>query len=112
MQHIHTPTLQFEGHAVVWRTIKYLTLAAAGLVAILEHSPILLILLAIAFVLVMALNERINKLASGAYRNPADSGSRLLGDGGSFPGTGPEKEETISESARVLDGGSLEHHRS
>ncbi|MGD8629773.1 MAG: hypothetical protein PVH38_08225 [Gammaproteobacteria bacterium] len=107
MQHIPTPTLPFEGHSTVWRTVKYLSLAAAGLIALFEHSPGLLIVLAIAFVMVLALAERIKKFQGVTPLNSQVSDARLLGDGGSFPGAEPEKEPEESEAPRVLDGGSL-----
>ena len=112
MQHITTPVLPFEGHHTVWRVVKYLSLMLAGLIAILEHSPALLILLAIAFALVLALTERARSCARGASLPPPAAASRLLGDGGSFPGAAPEEEVEQSMPASVLDGGSLEHHRS
>ena len=107
MQHIQTSPLHFEGHGNVWRTVKYLSVALAGLIAVIEHSPGLVIVLAIAFVMVLALAGRTNKLESESPVNPCASASRLLGDGGSFPGTRPEKVLQESEPPRVLDGGSL-----
>ena len=107
MQHIQTPPLLFEGHSTVWRTVKYLSAALAGFIAVFEHSPGLLIILAIAIVMVLALTERTRKLESGSPVNPHASASRLLGDGGSFPSARPEKVLQESEPPRVLDGGSL-----
>jgi len=107
MQHIQTPALHFESHSNVWRTVKYLSLAFAGLIAVFEHSPGLLIVLAIAFVMVLALAERTRKLQGVLSVNAQASDSRLLGDGGSFPGVEPEKEHQASGAPRVLDGGSL-----
>ncbi|MCG6899386.1 MAG: hypothetical protein LJE75_05215 [Gammaproteobacteria bacterium] len=107
MQYFQTPALYFEGHRTVWRTVKFLTVALAGLLAVIEHSPGLLILLAIAFVMVLALTERIRKLQGMSHLTVQDSTSRLLGDGGSFPGAEPEEEQPVSEAPSVLDGGSL-----
>ena len=107
MQHIHTRDLPFEGHSTVWRAVKYLSLALAGLIAVFEHSPGLFIVLAIIFVMVLALTERTRKLQGVSSVNPQDSASRLLGDGGSFPGAEPEQEHQDSGAPRVLDGGSL-----
>ena len=107
MQHIQTPALYFEGHRTVWRTVKFLTVALAGLIAVFEHSPGLLIILGIAFVMVLGLTERTRKLQGMSHLTAQDSTSRLLGDGGSFPGTEPEKEQPVSEAPSVLDGGSL-----
>jgi hypothetical protein len=107
MQHIQLPALQFEGHATAWQTIKYLSLALAGLIAVFEHSPGLLVLLALAFVIFTALTKRIRKLQSVSSVNPQDAASRLLGDGGSFPGVEPEKEQQEAGTPCVLDGGSL-----
>jgi len=113
MQHTHTPTLLFGGHNTLWRTVKVLFLALAGLIAYFEHSPTFLVIVAVSIVLVIALTERIRKPVSEVSRNPQVSASRLIGDGGSFPGAKPEEEKkTASGTARVLDGGSLEHHRS
>jgi hypothetical protein len=107
MQHIHTPTLPFEGHSTVWRTVKYLSAVLAGLIAVFEHSPGLLIVLAIAFVMLLALTERTRKLGSEPPVNSLASASRPLGDGGCFPGAEPEREQQESDPPRVLDGGSL-----
>jgi hypothetical protein len=112
MQHTHTPVLHFEGHSSVWRAVKYLSLASAGLIALYEYSPALLIVMAFAFVLILALIERVRKLDRASALPAAASASRLLGDGGCFPGAEPEEESTLSSAASVLDGGSLEHHRS
>lgn len=107
MQLIHTPTLPFDGHNTVWRIVKYLTIALAGLIAVFEHSPGFLIVLAIAVVMVLALAERTRKLQGVSHLAPQDATSRQLGDGGSFPGAEPEQEPQESEAPRVLDGGSL-----
>ena len=107
MQHIQTPALHFQGHSAVWRIVKYLSLALASLIAIFGHSPGLLVVLAIIFVMVLALTERTTKLQGASSVNPQGSASRLLGDGGSFPGAEPEKEHQESGAPRVLDGGSL-----
>jgi hypothetical protein len=111
MQHIDTPTVQFEGHKTLWRVVNYLFFAFAGLVALYEHSAALLALMGGAFVLVLALSERTTRLEhTAATRTHLDS--RPLGDGGSFPGAAPETHSNHAGAARVLDGGSLEHHRS
>ena len=107
MQHIQAQALHFVGHGTVWRTVKYLSLAIAGLVAVFDHSPGLLIILAIAVVMVLALTERAGKLEARLPANPPAPGSRQLGDGGSFPGSEPETEPRTSGTPRVLDGGSL-----
>jgi hypothetical protein len=107
MQHIQTPPLHFEGHSIVWRTVKYLSVALAGLIAVIEHSPGLLIVLATVFAMVLAMTDRTKKLESASPENSRAPDSRLLGDGGSFPGTRPEKVLRESEPPRVLDGGSL-----
>jgi hypothetical protein len=112
MQHIHSPALPFEGHVTLWRAVKYLGLALALLIAVLEHSPAFLIFLALAVVLVLALVERTYRLPGKSSLNPSVSVSRLLGDGGCFPGVEPEQEKPASSATSVLDGGSLEHHRS
>jgi hypothetical protein len=112
MQHIHTPVLHFEGHSTVWRAVKYLSIASLGLIALFEHSPALLVVLAFAFVLVLALIERVTTLDRASPVHTPASVSRLLGDGGCFPGAQPEAERALTQTASVLDGGSLEHHRS
>jgi hypothetical protein len=112
MQHIRTPVLYFEGHDTLWRAVKYISLTLAGLIAIFEHSPAFLIVLLIAYVLVLALIERARKRDTASSLPPYASASRFLGDGGSFPGAVPEEEGADSRPASVLDGGSLEHHRS
>jgi hypothetical protein len=105
MQHIHTPALPFAAHNTVWRVVKYLSLALAGLIAVFEHSPGLLIVLAIALALVLALIERTRKLHSESSLNTQAPAARLLGDGGCFPGAEPEKEDRASAPPSVLDGG-------
>jgi hypothetical protein len=107
MQHIHTPTLPLDGHNNVWRAVKYLSVALAGLIVVFEHSPGLLIVLAIAFVMGLALAERTRKLRGVSPVYPQASVSRLMGDGGSFPDAEPEEEQQESGAPRVLDGGSL-----
>jgi hypothetical protein len=107
MQHIHAPTLTLDGHNTVWRAVKYLSAALAGLVVVFEHSPGLLIVLAIAVVMGLALAERTRKLSSGPHLNLPASVSRLLGDGGSFPDADPEAEQQEAGAPRVLDGGSV-----
>ncbi|MGD8937572.1 MAG: hypothetical protein PVF07_13915 [Thiogranum sp.] len=109
MQHIDTPTLQFDGHNTLWRVVTYLFVAFTGLVALYEHSVALLAVMAAAFALVLALSARITRLENTSAARPD---SRPLGDGGSFPGSAPETPSHDSGTARVLDGGSLEHHRS
>jgi len=111
MQHTHTPVLHYEGHRTVWRAVMYLSLASAGLIALFEHGPALLIVLAFAFVLVLALIERVKTQDRASPLQAPASVSRLLGDGGCFPGAEPEAESALSRTASVLDGGSLEHHR-
>ena len=111
MQHIHTPVLHFEGHRTVWRVVTYLFLATAGLIALFEHSPALLIVLAFAIVLLLALIERVKTAGRASPLHALESASRLLGDGGCFPGARPEVESTQSRTISVLDGGCLEHHR-
>lgn len=112
MQPTHNPALHYEGHHALWKAVKYVSLALVALVAIYEHSPGLLIALAIAFVLVLALTERVKKLSGTATAPTVDNASRLLGDGGCFPGNEPENDRPARRPATVLDGGSLEHHRS
>ena len=107
MQHIQTSPMPFEGHSTVWRTVKYLSIALAGLIAVIERSPVLLIVLAIAFAMVLALGDRIKKLEIESPLNQRVPAARLLGDGGSFPSTRPENVLQESEAPRVLDGGSL-----
>ena len=107
MQHIHTPALPFDGHNNVWRTIGYISIALAGIIAVFEHSPGLLIILAVVFVMVLALSERTRKLPGMSHLATHDSTSRLFGDGGSFPDAEPEKEQKEAAVPRVLDGGSL-----
>ena len=112
MQYIHAPVLYFEGHKTLWRAVKYLSLTLAGLIVIYEHSSALLIMLVIAYALVLALIERARKHDSASSMHSYASASRFLGDGGCFPCAVPEEERPDSEPACVLDGGSLEHHRS
>jgi hypothetical protein len=111
MQHIHTPTFQFDGHNRLWRTVVYISTALAALVALYEHSIALLALMAVAFVLVLALSERATRLQSRSPAALTHRASGLVGDGGSFPGSAPETAGGDSGTTRVLDGGSLERHR-
>lgn len=112
MQHTHSQDLPLEGHNALWRAVKYLSVAGLGLVAILEHSPALLAALAILFTLVLALTERVKKIEEHTASNHRGYDNRLIGDGGCFPCDDPEEDKPVSNPARVLDGGSLEHHRS
>jgi hypothetical protein len=107
MQHIETPALHFEGHSTVWRIVKYLSFALAGLIAVFEHSSGLLIVLTIGFVMVLAATEQTRELENELPVNPRASASRLLGDGGSFPAAVSEKEHQESGASHMLDGGSL-----
>jgi hypothetical protein len=109
MQHSHTSNLNFEGHHALWRATTYLLLAVAGLIAVIELSAGLLITLSIAAGLLFAFVERAKKLDAQTHSQVFPG--RLLGDGGSFPNADPEMETTPSKPATVLDGGSLEHHR-
>jgi len=109
MQHSHTSTLNFEGHHALWRAAKYLLLLVVGLIAVIELSAGLLITLGIAAGLLLAFVERANKLDAQTHSQTFPA--RLLGDGGCFPNDDPEMETTASKPATVLDGGSLEHHR-
>jgi hypothetical protein len=112
MQHTHTQDMPLAGHNTLWRAVIYLSLAAIGILAILEHSPLLLVVLAFFFTLMLALSERVKKIDQHAASNPRVSGHRLIGDGGCFPCREPEEAMPVSKPARVLDGGSLEHHHS
>jgi hypothetical protein len=107
LQYIQTPALYFEGHSTVWRIVKYLSVALAGLIAVRVQSPGVLIVLAIAFTMGLALAERVRKLQAVSSVNPQARVPRLSGDGGSFPGAEPENEHQESGAPRVLDGGSF-----
>jgi hypothetical protein len=111
MQHTHSPNLHLESHNALWSAVKYLSLAGIAIVAIYEHSPALLALLAGVAVLVFAMSEKVKKLdvQNAAHKRVFDH--RLLGDGGCFPCDEPEQQRPAAQPARVLDGGSLEHHR-
>ncbi|MEJ2591313.1 MAG: hypothetical protein P8178_07925 [Candidatus Thiodiazotropha sp.] len=110
MQHTHTQDLPIEGHNALWRGVKYLSLAGIVIVAVYEHSPALLAILAGISVLVYALSEKARKLDADAPRTRVYD-HRLIGDGGCFPCDEPEQDKPATKPARVLDGGSLEHHR-
>lgn len=109
MQHSYISELVSEGHPVLWRALKYTSLAVVALFAVTELSTGMLITLLMAAGLVFALAERVRKIDE---LQPGQSlPVRLLGDGGSFPNDLPEMERGCTEPARVLDGGSLERHR-
>ena len=76
MHHSHTPTLSYEAHSGLWRGLKYLLLAATGILAVVEHSPTLFILLAVAIGLVLAFTQRVEKLDRQTQANsPGCSGA-------------------------------------
>jgi hypothetical protein len=111
MQHTHSPDLHLESHNALWRAVKTLSLSVIAIVAVYEHSPALLALLAGVSVLVLAMSERVKKLDAQNAPHKQVFDHRLLGDGGCFPCDEPEQQRPATKPARVLDGGSLEHHR-
>lgn len=111
MHQSHSPTLPIEAHSGLWRILKYLLPAAVGILAILERSPALLILLAIAVGLVLAFAQRVERFDLQTRAQSQESPGRPLGDGGCFPSDAPEIGKPPASPPRVLDGGSLEHHR-
>ena len=111
MQHSHSSTFPFEAQSGLWRILKYLLPAGVAILAIMEGNPTLLILPAIALGLILAIPQRLEDLDRRAPTDSQATPERLLGDGGCFPCELPEIEKPPVTPPRVLDGGSLEHHR-
>jgi len=111
MQHSHSSTFPLETYSSLWRILKYLLPAGVGILAIMERSPALLILLAIALGLILAISQRLENLHRQTPKDSQAASRRMIGDGGCFPCDPPEIERPRASPPRVLDGGSLEHHR-
>ncbi len=110
MQHSTHTALQYNGHFPMRVALKFLFFAALGALLIVFHSLALLMIAGLGMVLTMAFQERVRKLDARAAQAHPFTGP-YVSDGGSFPGCEPEPPRSPLSCPRVIDGGSLEHHR-
>ncbi len=110
MQHSSHSALHYDGHLPMRVVLKYLLFAALGALVIVSQSLAVLMIAGLGMVLTMAFQERVQTLNARASRSQPFAG-QYVGDGGSFPGRQPEPTRAPVTSPRVIDGGSLEHHR-
>lgn len=92
------------------RALVYLPFVVLAPVAIYEHSSALLAVVALAAGLVLAFMGRVENIRNRRPQ-PLQGGQRLLGDGGTFPGSEPQAQQANRQPGVVMDGGSLEHHQ-
>jgi hypothetical protein len=107
MQYSHFLTPHTVEQRVLIRAMKYPPFIAIGLLAAYEHSPALLVVLAIAVGLSLAFQDRLDKIAT-RKASPVRI-AHVAGDGGSFPGAQSMPATPPEHHAVVIDGGSLEH---
>ena len=92
--------------SAMFRAMKYLPLVAIGLLAVHEHSPGLLVVLAIAIALSFAFKTRVKRIDSQAQTTAWQDIAHVAGDGGSFPADQPMAHKATSGRKVVIDGGS------
>jgi hypothetical protein len=110
MQHPMNTALPYEGHIPIRVVLKFVFLAALGALLIMAQSLALLVLVALGFVMMQAIQERVHKLDAKRIAPGLGPDGLYVGDGGAFPGTQPEDHIRISRPS-VIDGGSLERLR-
>ena len=110
MQHSHYATHHTTEHHALIRAMKYLPFIAVGLLAAYEHSPGLLVVLAIVVGLSLAFKQRMDDSDAQARQSSLSHTAHVAGDGGSFPGDRPITDTPPRHHNVVIDGGSLEHH--
>jgi hypothetical protein len=111
MQHSHLSSPHTAEHHALLRAMKYLPFIAIGLLAAYEHSPGLLVVLAIGVGLSLAFKQRMDESSHNARLAARTQTARVAGDGGSFPGEQPKADTPPPHHNVVIDGGSLEHHQ-
>jgi len=111
MQFSHFATHQSTEHHALLRAMKYLPIIAVGLLAAYEHSPGLLVVLAIGVGLSLAFKQRMDDSSRNAQLASRQHTAHVAGDGGSFPGDQPMSDIPPQKHNVVIDGGSLEHYK-
>lgn len=111
MQHSHYPTHHSVEHHALLRAMKYLPFITVGLLAAYEHSPGLLLVLAIGVGLSLAFKQRLDDSSRNARLASRMQTAHVAGDGGSFPGDQPMSDIPPQKHNVVIDGGSLEHYK-
>lgn len=99
-------------HHPLARILTFLILLITVLAAVYEFGTAFAILCAICTAFVLMFMARLQSLAGVRGSQPVGSFGMLRGDGGAFPGAKPEPRGTMGSRTIVMDGGSLEHHRS
>lgn len=99
----HTPNSE-----ILHRIQKYILYAAAVLavVAIIEHHPALIGVVAVIAVLALALIERVISLPANNAMPSEVSAKYRSADGGSFRAGEIEKKSSVKQAVIVIDGGS------
>jgi hypothetical protein len=92
--------------SAMFRAMKYLPLIAIGLLAAYEHSPGLLVVLAITLALSFAFKARVKRIDSQVQTRSWQDIPHVAGDGGSFPADQPMAHKIASGRKIVIDGGS------
>lgn len=110
MQHSTYTALPYEGQLPLRVVLKFLLLASLGAFVIVSQSLSLLITTGLGLVLVLAFLERVQRLDEQQAVSSRPFVVSRVDDGGTFPGHTPERQP-VSSNPRVIDGGSLEHHR-
>lgn len=110
MQHSQFATHHSVEHHALLRAVKYLPVVAVGLLAAYEHSPGLLVVLAMGIGLYLAFKQRLDASSQNARLASMIHTAHVAGDGGSFPGDQPKSDTPAQHHNVVIDGGSMEHH--
>jgi hypothetical protein len=111
MQHSHFATHHSTEHHALLRAMKYLPVVVIGVLAAYEHSPGLLVVLALGIGLFLAFQQRLDESSRNARLVSQMHTAHVAGDGGSFPGDQPKSDIPPQHHNIVIDGGSMEHHQ-
>jgi hypothetical protein len=108
MSHAHIDASHIRNSEILHRVQKYILYAAAALaaVALIEHHPALIGVVAVIAVLAVALIERVISLPTNDAMPGATSEKYRSADGGSFRAGEIEKKNSVKQSVVVIDGGS------
>jgi hypothetical protein len=112
MQHPTSTALSYEGHLSLPLALKFVFFAALGAFLIVMQSLALLLFLAFCFAMGLAIQQRLHKLDGQHSAQVQPAKGYWVSDGGSFPSRELEAERQSRHNPCVIDGGSLEHHRS
>ena len=110
MQYPMSTVHPYAGQIPIRVILKFVVIAALGALLIVAQSLALLSLVALAFVMTLAIQERIQRLETKPTAPGMSPDGLCVGDGGTFPGTQPEDHVRINRPS-VIDGGSLERLR-